>query len=109
MWHSLCALDFLLGVLNREECTCGAATPGWSRAAPRPASPLMPPPPPVPRHPSKWVQPANDVLDTDTFNKLIESTLRLDNILFAHAMLRLRKLLMRIETEVRGADLLNCF
>ena len=93
MWHSLCAMDYLIGMLDKRACDCDA--PPAVRGAIHGADT------------ARGVQEAADVLDTGVL-KQVDASLHLDRLLYAHATLRLHAVLQAMR-EGAGVDLLRCF
>uniref|UniRef100_A0A7S0J1P7 Sulfotransferase n=1 Tax=Calcidiscus leptoporus TaxID=127549 RepID=A0A7S0J1P7_9EUKA len=99
MWHSLCALDYMLGAFERAKCHCGApGAPATSASKSGRRSLAY----------AHGVQTVNDVFDTETL-KVIQSSIHLDEILFAHAVTRLSQLLLQIEAHNPGLQLVKCY
>ena len=109
MEHSLCALDFMLGVFDKAQCRCGGQRLASAELRLARASNALPPMSDYNAFevPEVGMQHRNDNVDTETI-RMIQSSIHLDNLLHSHAVIKLQKLLLRIERE-RHVDLLSCW
>lgn len=92
MWHSLCVLDYRMGVFDGATCDCKNS----SAAMPFVKNPIRPNQQPV------------QVLYTSAQMKRAQALLRHDALLYAAALQNLRESVEEVERET-GVDLLQCF